>query len=384
MDAFRVFYFDNTPQDSVKATYPNPVYLAYNVDVTTDLGWVAAANAATHDVYFNSAADIPAAVTYEYDFLGRRIAKTAGGVRTEYVYDGDQVIAEYNSSGTLLRKFIYGPGIDEPICMIDVAGGGGIYYYHFNGLGSVVALSDNSGAIVERYEYDVYGQVQIMSSDFEIRDSSLYNNPYMFTGRRLDDETGLYYYRARMYHPELGRFIQPDPLEYYDGMNMYAYVGNNPLNWIDPSGTNIYLKEGNDSWNPLNNWLHWNIVVDVWDFRYDIQTRQSTYFCVGQRAYSFGVNPLSPLRWPIPGRTWLGHRSIKLPSFLAGEIYWSRYTGGNIAREKITTPQQDMAWDNYMMNRLWDKDVYSARHNCRKFCSMEFDNAPGCEKEDKK
>jgi len=58
----------------------------------------------------------------------------------------------------------------------------------------------------------------------------------MFTGRRFDDETGLYYYRARMYHPELGRFIQPDPIGYLGGLNLYAYVTNNPLNWIDPYG----------------------------------------------------------------------------------------------------------------------------------------------------
>ena len=120
--------------------------------------------------------------------------------------------------------------------MIDVAGGGALYYYHFDGLGSVVALSDNAGAIVERYEYSAYGQTQILSPSHEPRATSDYSNPYMFTGRRFDDETGLYYYRARMYHPELGRFIQPDPIGCLGGLNLYAYVGNSPLNWIDPWG----------------------------------------------------------------------------------------------------------------------------------------------------
>jgi YD repeat-containing protein len=104
---------------------------------------------------------------YYYDYAGRRVTKEAGGLTTQYCYDGDQVIAEYEN-GTLKRKFIYGPGIDEPVIMIDVATSK-YYFYHFDGLGSVVALSDNSGAIVERYEYSAYGQTQIMSASYEPR-----------------------------------------------------------------------------------------------------------------------------------------------------------------------------------------------------------------------
>jgi len=98
---------------------------------------------------------------YAYDEKGRRLAKTTysgGTVTTKFCYDGDRIIAEYNGS-TLLRKYVYGPGIDEPICMISVNGQNETkYYYHFDGLGSVIALSNVNGGIVERYSYDVFGE----------------------------------------------------------------------------------------------------------------------------------------------------------------------------------------------------------------------------------
>ena len=111
--------------------------------------------------------------------------------------------------------------------MIDVTDSNTIYYYHFDGLGSVAALSNVNGDIVERYSYDIFGEPN-RTSDV--------NNPYMFTGRRYDTEVSFYYYRARFYKPDIGRFLQTDPLGYVNGMNLYTYVGNNPLNWIDPWG----------------------------------------------------------------------------------------------------------------------------------------------------
>lgn len=196
----------------------------------------------------NDVNDTPVA-SYTYDFAGRRVKKVVYGepnVIRRYLYDGDRVIAEYDEYGLIKASFIYGPGIDEPIAIFSTA----LYYCHYDGLGSVIALSNWQGIIAERYEYDVFGKCIVhtsagvdgvwMTDDDTTATKSALRNPYMFTGRRLDDETGLYYYRARYYSPETGRFIQPDPIRYSDGLNMYAYCGNNPINWIDPYGLDWY------------------------------------------------------------------------------------------------------------------------------------------------
>ena len=92
-----------------------------------------------------------------------------------------------------------------------------------------MALSDSYGNSCQSYEYSAYGQVAASDPNFTA-------NPYMYTGRRFDYETGLYYYRARYYNPYIGRFLQTDPVGYDAGMNMYAYCINNPLSYADPSG----------------------------------------------------------------------------------------------------------------------------------------------------
>ena len=187
--------------------------------------------------------------SYKYDFAGRRIKRTVYGETdkiTEYCYDGDQIIDEYDYNDVsenyeLARVFIYGQGIDEPICMVDASDvqEGSVYWYHYDGLGSVVALSNNNGILAECYEYDVFGQPTIYDANGTEISQSAVSNPYLFTGRRYDSETGLYYYRARYYSPEIGRFLQPDPIGYAAGLNLYTYCGNNPINWVDPYGLDI-------------------------------------------------------------------------------------------------------------------------------------------------
>jgi len=168
-------------------------------------------------------------IKYKYDPSGRRIEKNVDGYKTRYIYDGGNVIAEYDGNGNLTRKYIHGARVDELVCMIDVADSSAVYYYHYDGLGSVVALSDSSGDSCQSYEYSAYGQVAASDPNFTA-------NLYLFTGRRFDYETGLYYYRARYYNPYIGRFLQTDPIGYGDGINWYAYCGNNPLAYTDPSG----------------------------------------------------------------------------------------------------------------------------------------------------
>jgi RHS repeat-associated protein len=113
--------------------------------------------------------------------------------------------------------------------MLDVADSNTVYYYHFDGFGSVVALSGESRYIVKRYSYDVFGKPNTTPTPYDF-------GMCMFTGRQYDSETGLYYYRARYYNPYIGRFLQTDPIGYKGGLNLYTYCKNNPINLIDPLG----------------------------------------------------------------------------------------------------------------------------------------------------
>ena len=170
---------------------------------------------------------------YKYDALNRRIQKTVGNSTIRYYYCGDQAIEERNGSNSVLATYLFGVSVDD---VLQMKRGNNTYYYHKNHLGSVVALTNGSGAVVERYEYDPYGQPTVLDANDNVLSQSSVGNSILFTGRDYDAETGLYYYRARTLHPGLGRFMQHDPLLYVDGMNLYGYALNNSIVYIDPTG----------------------------------------------------------------------------------------------------------------------------------------------------
>lgn len=169
---------------------------------------------------------------YEYDALGRRVKKQASGVTTAYYYDENRVI-EQQVGATTEATYVYGIGIDEVVSMERA---GQTYYHQTNSLGSIVALANSSGSIVEQYSYDVYGKPSIFDGFGSPLSNSAIGNPYLFTGRRYDSESGLQYNRRRFLSYEVGRWLTHDPLGYVDSRNFYEYVRSNPLKYADPFG----------------------------------------------------------------------------------------------------------------------------------------------------
>lgn len=182
---------------------------------------------------------------YKYDALGNRIEKSIAGNGTiKYLYDNNhQVLAEYDSNNTCLRRYFYGEGIDNILMMEDVVNNQ-YYYYHKDALGSISEITNSNGNLIEKYEYTPFGKTTIKDSNDNILTESAIGNRFGFTGRELDCETGLYHYRARVFSPTLGRFLQTDPVGYQDDINLYRYVRNNPINYTDPLG--LMVIEGRD------------------------------------------------------------------------------------------------------------------------------------------
>ncbi|MCG8434279.1 MAG: hypothetical protein MJA83_09640 [Gammaproteobacteria bacterium] len=174
-------------------------------------------------------------VVHRYDGLNRRIEVNANGSIIRYIYDGQDILLEYNATNVLLARYTHGLGVDDPAMLErDLDGSGAFsanerFFYHVDGLGSVMELTADDGSVTSSTVYDTYGRI--------VDQTSSVASPYAFTGREFDAEIGLYYYRARYYDPEIGRFLSEDSFGFSAGdPNLYRYVQNNPVNFVDPDG----------------------------------------------------------------------------------------------------------------------------------------------------
>jgi RHS repeat-associated protein len=166
-------------------------------------------------------------VSFVYDPFGRRIRKSTSTTTSVYVYDGADQLQEVDSAGTtVVARYTTALSIDQPLAVIR---GGVTSFYELDAQGSVTSLSNSAAAVANTYTYDTFGNQTTFTGSVV--------NPFRYTARELDSETGLMYYRARYYEPTLGRFLSEDPLRFGAGdTDFYSYVHNGPLIYRDPSG----------------------------------------------------------------------------------------------------------------------------------------------------
>ena len=174
----------------------------------------------------NRLVNTSAGAALSYDPAGRLYHAVApGGVATQFLYDGSSLSAEFNAAGALLRRYVPGPGMDEPVAWYEGSGTADRRWYAADERGSIIGVLGSWGGVQAFNTYDEYGLPGATNI-----------GRYQYTGQTWLPEAGVYNYKGRTYSPVLGRFMQTDPTGYADGVNWYAYVGNDPVNFVDPWG----------------------------------------------------------------------------------------------------------------------------------------------------
>jgi RHS repeat-associated protein len=164
--------------------------------------------------------------SYEYNPAGQRSSKTVNGETTKYIWDGQNIVGEMDETGAVAAKYIRGNGL------ITRKTGSTKQFYNRNAHGDVTSLSNPNGSVINRYDYDAWGNLNVANSFENVP------QPFQYSGEYWDSETDLYYLRNRYYDAKSGRFTQEDPIR--SGQNWYVYCGNNPVNFVDPWGLSKY------------------------------------------------------------------------------------------------------------------------------------------------
>jgi RHS repeat-associated protein len=191
------------------------------------------------DLGNNSSVD----VNFQYDALGRRVARLGSSGSFVFVQHDQQTIADYgygDAPSSPLYRYVYASYIDEPVVRKAAGAGGAIHYYHRNQQYSITAMTTSTGAVAERYAYTAYGQPTIASVSGTVLTSSAVGNRYTYTGREWDETLGLHHFRARWMSPLAGRFLGRDPMRYFDGYLMSQFGHGKALVDLDPYGLYTY------------------------------------------------------------------------------------------------------------------------------------------------
>ncbi len=175
--------------------------------------------------------------TMSYDARNRVVRRTTGGADLFFTYADWNLLEERNAAGAIQQAYVHGAQIDELLVKITPAGA---VYYQADAIGSVIALTNETGQLAESYTYDAFGAATVRSASGATLAQSALGNRFLFTGRELIGATGIYDYRNRVYSPVLGRFLQTDPIRFSAGdVNLYRYVGNDPVNYVDGLGLQL-------------------------------------------------------------------------------------------------------------------------------------------------
>ena len=265
--------YEYDTRNRLTKTTNNGIITTYNYDNNGNLMKETKGNEITSYTYDNFNRPIEVVLpngSYQlnhYDAMGLRVGVTENGVRHEFIFSGRNVVAEVNSNTGGITRYVRGKGLiatEDPRGILS-------YYLH-NAHGDVINLVNGNGEIQNAYKYDAFGN----TTDYAAKVS----NRFLYAGEQFDKVTGQYYLRARYYDPELGRFTQEDPYR-GDGLNLYAYVSNNPIRYVDPTGN--FAEDGNGGY-------YNHITNEIVEPKSNIVKNNSTQTNTSSKCNSSGTN----------------------------------------------------------------------------------------------